>query len=42
MDADRRTLTPMAWTHVNPDGKFTLDIDGQLDLDPPAAAATPA
>jgi TnpA family transposase len=41
-DADRRVLTPLFWTHVNPYGKFTLDMDSQLDLDPPAAAATPA
>jgi hypothetical protein len=37
-DADRRALTPVFWTHVNPYGKFTLDMDSQLDLDPPAAA----
>jgi hypothetical protein len=41
-DADRRALTPLFWTHVNPYGKFTLDMDSHLDLDPPAAAATPA
>ncbi len=33
--ADRRALTPLFWTHVNPYGKFTLDMDSQLDLDPP-------
>jgi TnpA family transposase len=37
-DADRRALTPLFWTHVNPYGKFTLDMDSQLDLDAPAAA----
>jgi hypothetical protein len=41
-DADRRALTPLFWTHVNPYGKFMLDMDGHLDLDPPPAAATPA
>ena len=35
IDADRRALTPPFWTHVNPYGKFTLDMDTQLDLDPP-------
>lgn len=41
-DADRRALTPLFWTHVNPYGTFTLDMDSQLDLDAPAAAATTA
>jgi hypothetical protein len=41
-DADRRALTPLFWTHVNPYGKFTLDMDSQLNLDPPAAAAAAA
>ena len=41
-EIDRRALTPLFWTHVNPYGKFTLDIDSELDLDPPVAAATPA
>jgi hypothetical protein len=36
--ADRRALTPLFWTHVNPYGKFTLDMDTQLDLNPPGAA----
>ena len=35
---DRRALTPLFWTHVNPYGKFTLDMDSQLDLNPPSAA----
>jgi hypothetical protein len=34
MDADRRALTPLFWTHVNPYSKFTLHMDTQLDLDP--------
>jgi hypothetical protein len=33
-DADRRALTPPFWTYVSPYGKFTLDMDTQLDLDP--------
>jgi TnpA family transposase len=36
--ADRRALTPLFWTQVNPYGKFTLDMDSRLDLDPPRAA----
>lgn len=41
-DADRRALTPLFWTHVNPYGKFTLDMDSQLDLDAPLAASSTA
>ncbi len=32
-DADRRGLTPLFWSHVNPYGRFRLD----LDLRPQAA-----
>jgi TnpA family transposase len=35
---DRRALTPLFWTHVNPYGKFTLDMDAQLDLNPQGVA----
>lgn len=35
-DADRRTLSPLFWTHVNPYGRFELDMTSHLDL---AAAA---
>ena len=35
---DRRALTPLFWTHVNPYGKFTLDMDSRLDLNPPEAS----
>jgi Tn3 transposase DDE domain len=38
-EADRRALTPLFWTHVNPYGKFTLDMDTQLDLDQPHQAS---
>jgi TnpA family transposase len=31
---DRRGLTALFWTHVNPYGKFSLDLDTHLDLDP--------
>lgn len=33
-DADRRALTPLFWTHIRPYGKFTLDMEERLDLDP--------
>ncbi|MET8877993.1 Tn3 family transposase [Nocardia sp. NPDC004604] len=32
-DADRRALSPLFWTHVNPYGRFELDMDRRLDLD---------
>jgi Tn3 transposase DDE domain-containing protein len=35
-EADRRALSPLFWTHVNPDGRFELDMNSPLDL----AAAT--
>ncbi|MFC4501317.1 MULTISPECIES: Tn3 family transposase [Streptomyces] len=49
-DADRRALSPLFWTHVNPYGGFELDMSNRLGLNPPtvpgprteAAAAEPA
>ncbi|MER6948232.1 Tn3 family transposase [Nonomuraea sp. NPDC000554] len=29
---DRRALTPLFWAHVNPYGRFRLDMDSRLDL----------
>ncbi|CAM3805814.1 Tn3 family transposase [Nocardiopsis gilva] len=29
---DRRGLNPLFWTHVNPYGRFVLDMDSRLDL----------
>jgi Tn3 transposase DDE domain len=29
---DRRALSPLFWSHVNPYGRFTLDMDSRLDL----------
>ena len=29
---DRRALTPLFWSHVNPYGRFRLDMDAHLDL----------
>jgi TnpA family transposase len=29
---DRRALTPLFWSHVNPYGRFRLDMDRHLDL----------
>lgn len=31
-EADRRALSPLFWTHVNPYGRFVLDMDARLDL----------
>ena len=33
-DRDRKALTPLFWNHINPYGKFTLDMNTHLDLDP--------
>ncbi len=32
-DADRRALSPLHWTHVNPYGTLRLDRDTRLDSD---------
>jgi hypothetical protein len=29
---DRRALSPLFWAHVNPYGRFRLDMDTRLDL----------
>jgi hypothetical protein len=31
-DADRRALSPLFWTHVNPYGRFELGLNSHLDL----------
>ncbi|MFJ2766088.1 Tn3 family transposase [Streptomyces prasinus] len=31
--ADWRTLSSLFWTHVNPYGRFELDMNSRLDLD---------
>lgn len=31
-EADRRGLSPLFWTHVNPYGRFELDMNNRLDL----------
>jgi hypothetical protein len=33
-DEDRRALTPLFWTHINPYGKFDLDMSTRLDFGP--------
>ncbi|WAP53488.1 Tn3 family transposase [Streptomyces sp. S465] len=35
-DADRRALSPLFWTHVNPYGRFELNMSNRLDLNPAA------
>ncbi|WP_390882312.1 Tn3 family transposase [Streptomyces salinarius] len=32
-DADQRALSPLFWTHVNPYGRFELDMNSRLELD---------
>ena len=32
-DADRRALSPLFWTHVNPYGRSELDMNRRMDLD---------
>jgi hypothetical protein len=39
-DLDRRGLTPLFWSNVNPYGRFTLDMDTHLDLGLTAPAVT--
>ena len=34
-EEDRRALSPLFWAHVNPYGRFVLDMDSRLDLSPP-------
>ncbi|MFD4653210.1 Tn3 family transposase [Streptomyces sp. NPDC055817] len=40
-DADRWALSPLFWTHVNPYGRFELDMNSHLDL-AAAVAALPS
>nr|WP_251016431.1 transposase [Streptomyces sp. ISL-99] len=39
--ADRRALSPLLWTHVNPYGRFELDMNSHLDLDLTFQATVP-
>ena len=32
---DRRGITPLIYTHINPYGSFTLDLNSRLPIDPP-------
>lgn len=29
---DRRALSPLFWSHINPYGRFRLDMDTRLEL----------
>ncbi|MCX3290170.1 Tn3 family transposase [Streptomyces sp. NEAU-H22] len=40
-DEDRRGLTALFWSNVNPYGTFRLDMDARLDLGPVAAVPRP-
>ncbi|MFD6247462.1 Tn3 family transposase [Streptomyces roseolus] len=40
-DADQRALSPLFWTHVNPYGRFELDMNSHLDLVAAVAASVP-
>ncbi|MFB7056576.1 Tn3 family transposase [Streptomyces vinaceus] len=41
-EADRRVLSPLFWTRVNPYGRFELDMNSRLALVPAATAVVPA
>jgi TnpA family transposase len=41
-DVDRRALSPLFWSHVNPYGRFLLDMDTRLDLTANTIAAAGA
>ena len=36
-EEDRRGLSPLFWAHVNPYGRFRLDMNTRLDLTRPPA-----
>lgn len=38
-DVDRRALTPLFWSNVNPYGRFRLDMERHLDLGCASASA---
>ncbi|TDO47747.1 Tn3 transposase DDE domain-containing protein [Kribbella sp. VKM Ac-2527] len=38
-DIDRRALSPLFWSHINPYGRFRLDMDSRLDLTAAAVAS---
>ncbi|MCX4614637.1 transposase [Streptomyces mirabilis] len=40
-DEDRRGLTALFWSNVNPYGTFGLDMDKRLDLGPATAVPRP-
>lgn len=40
-DEDRRGLTALFWSNVNPYGTFRLDMNKRLDLGPSAAVPRP-
>ncbi|WP_217687113.1 Tn3 family transposase [Streptomyces sp. CAI-85] len=40
-DADRRAVSPLFWAHVEPCGRFELDMNSRLDLDLSLRAAIP-
>ncbi|MFE7713080.1 hypothetical protein ACFU6I_46850 [Streptomyces sp. NPDC057486] len=39
-NADWRALSPLFWTHVNPYGRFELNMNSRLELDLATQAAT--
>jgi hypothetical protein len=38
-DTDRRAFSPLFWSHINPYGRFRLDMDRRLDLTAAAVAS---
>lgn len=41
-EEDRRGLSPLFWSHINPYGRFRLDMDTRLDLTPSISTPVPA
>ncbi len=39
-DDERRALTPLFWSHINPYGRFRLNIDTHLDLSGTSSTGT--
>ena len=41
-DRDRKALTALIWSHINPYGTFHIDMNTHLDLDRPTGQAQAA
>lgn len=41
-EEDRRGLSPLFWAHINPYGRFRLDMDTRFDLAPSTSTSVSA